>query len=209
MENKMLGKADWEAFQTWLLREEKSAATIEKYLRDAQAFSSFAEDREVTKDLVIEWKESLVEGGYTAQSVNSMLAGVNSLLCFLGREDCKVKNLKIQRQTYCPEEKELTKAEYLRLLDAARDQPQLRIVMETICGTGIRVSELQFFTVEAAKKGRVDISNKGKMRAILIPGKLKKKLLDWRKAWQNMPKRTIRPVKRWKSAGMARRQPAA
>lgn len=181
MENRILKEEVMEAFRTYLLREEKSGATIEKYLRDARAFALFAENREMTKELVMAWKESLVESGYTARSINSMLAGVNSLLCFLGLENCKVKNLKTQRQTYCPEEKELSKAEYLRLLEAARDQPQLRLVMETICGTGIRVSELQFFTVEAVRAGKIEINNKGKTRTILIPGKLKKKLLNWAK----------------------------
>lgn len=181
MTNRILNEETMKAFRTYLLREEKSEATVEKYLRDARAFAAFAEDREVTKELVMAWKESLVNGGYTVRSVNSMLAGVNSLLCFLGLEHCKVKNLKIQRQTYCPEEKELSKAEYLRLLEAAKDQPQLQLVMETICGTGIRVSELQFFTVESVRAGKIEISNKGKNRTILIPGKLKKKLLDWAK----------------------------
>ncbi|MDO5346868.1 MAG: tyrosine-type recombinase/integrase [Lachnospiraceae bacterium] len=181
MGNRVLKEETMKAFRTYLLREEKSEATTGKYLRDARAFAVFAGNSEVTKELVMAWKESLAEGGYTARSINSMLAGVNSLLCFLGLENCKVKNLKFQRQTYCPEEKELSKAEYLRLLDAAKDQPQLQLVMETICGTGIRVSELQFFTVEAVQAGKIEISNKGKTRTILIPGKLKKKLLDWAK----------------------------
>lgn len=179
MENRTLQEDDMEAFRAYLLREEKSDATIEKYLRDVRAFAAFAGDREVTKELVMAWKESLVEDNYTARSINSMLAGVNSLLCFLGWEGCRVKNLKIQRQIYCPEEKELSKAEYLRLLEAARDQPQLQLVMETICGTGIRVSELQYFTVEAVRTGKIEISNKGKNRTILIMGRLKRKLLDW------------------------------
>lgn len=179
MENRILKKENIGAFHAWLIREEKSAATIEKYLRDAGTFAAFAEKQTVTKELVVAWKESLVAKGYTARSINSMLAGINSLLCFMGLEDCKVKSLKTQRQTYCPEERELTKVEYLRLLDAAKDQPQLRLVMETICGTGIRVSELQFFTVEAVRAGKIEISNKGKTRTILIPKKLQKKLLDW------------------------------
>lgn len=179
MENRILKEGTMEAFLAWMLREEKSPATIEKYIRDARAFADFTGGKEITKELVMAWKETLVTKEYTACSINSMLAGVNSLLCFLGLDSCKVKNLKTQRQTYCPEEKELTKAEYLRLLEAAREQPKLQLVMETICGTGIRVSELQFFTVEAMRNGKIEISNKGKFRTILVPKKLKKKLLDW------------------------------
>lgn len=178
-QRRILREQDVKAFCIWLVQEEKSAASIEKYVRDVRAFAAFAKEREVTKEVVMEWKESLVSKGYTARSVNSMLAGLNSLLSFMGMEDCKVKNLKMQRQVYCPEEKDLTKEEYLRLLEAAKDQPQLRLVMETICGSGIRVSELQFFTVEALREGRIEISNKGKNRIILIPGKLKKKLMGW------------------------------
>lgn len=181
MENRVLKEEYIAAFGAWLNREEKSAATVEKYLRDTEAFYDYAGERSVTKELVKEWKESLLTKGYAASSINSMLAGLNSLLQFLDWKECKVKNLKTQRRTYCPEEKELTKAEYLRLLEAAKDHPQLRLVMETICGSGIRVSELQFFTVETVQNGKIEISNKGKTRTILITGKLKKKLLDWAK----------------------------
>ena len=110
-----------------------------------------------------------------------MLVSVNSLLSFVGWTDCKVKSIKQQRQTYCAEDKELTKAEYLRLLEAAKKKPQLRLVMETICGTGIRVSELQYFTVEAAQRGEITVTCKAKTRSILLPGKLRKLLLDYAK----------------------------
>ena len=110
-----------------------------------------------------------------------MLASLNSLLEFLGWKDCKVKHLKRQRQIYCSEDKELSKEEYKRLLEAARDQEQLKLVMQTICGTGIRVSELRFFTVERVIQGEVVVSCKGKTRTILIPGKLRKRLLDYAK----------------------------
>lgn len=180
-EHKVIKEEDIDQFREWLIREEKSAASIEKYVRNVRAFAGHVGQREVTKELIMEWKEALITQGYAACSVNSMLAGVNRLLCFMGLEECKVKNLKTQRRTYCAKEKELTKAEYLRLLEAAKDQPQLRLVMETICGSGIRVSELKFFTVENLREGKIEISNKGKIRTILIPGKLKKKLLDWAK----------------------------
>lgn len=176
MKNKRLNLQDLNRFRDYLTQEEKSAATVEKYLRDTRAFFAFTGEKEVTKEQVLAWKELLVEKGYAVRSINSMLASLNSLLSFLGLDNCKVKSLKTQRQTYCAEEKQLTKEEYMRLLNAAKDQPQLRMVMETICGTGIRVSELQYFTVEAVEKGQVEIHCKGKIRTILIPGKLRKLL---------------------------------
>ena len=121
---------------------------------------------------------AVIEKGYAASSINSMLASLNSLLDFQGWSDCKVKNIKTQRQTYCAEEKELTKSEYLRLLEAAKDRPQLHLILETICGTGIRVSELRFFNAEAVKRGEITVSCKSKTRTILLPSKLKKMLLD-------------------------------
>ena len=181
MSDRILNKEMIKEFNTYLIQEEKSPATVEKYLRDVQAFQAFAKKREVTKEVVQNWKETLVKGSYAASSVNSMLASLNSLLNFLGWEECKVKSLKIQRQSYCSEEKELTKEEYLRLLKAAERHPQMKLVMETICGTGIRVSELRFFTVDAVRRGKIQISCKSKIRTILIPGKLRKMLLDYGK----------------------------
>lgn len=181
MSDRILNKEMIKEFNIYLIQEEKSPATMEKYLRDVQAFQAFAKKREVTKEVVQNWKETLVKGSYAASSVNSMLASLNSLLNFLGWEECKVKSLKIQRQSYCSEEKELTKEEYLRLLKAAERHPQLKLVMETICGTGIRVSELSFFTVDAVRRGKIQISCKSKIRTILIPGKLRKMLLDYGK----------------------------
>ena len=166
-------------FYNYLLLEEKSAATIEKYLRDVRRFLRFAGRAAMTKELVMAYKRSLIEGGYAVRSINSMLASLNSLLGFLGWSDCKVKNLKTQRQTYCLEEKELTRTEYFRLLEAAKNRPQLYLVMQTICGTGIRVSELRFFTVEAVKGGEIVVSCKSKTRRIFLPGKLKRRLLDY------------------------------
>lgn len=181
MSDRILKEQDLRKFQNHLIREEKSEATVEKYLRDARMFLSYAKEKEVTKELIMGWKEMLMEKEYAVRSINSMLASINSFLRFLNLEDCMVKSLKTQRQIYCAEEKELTKAEYLRLLAAADGQPQLKLVMETICGTGIRVSELQFFTVESVRRGEIEIQCKGKIRTILIPGKLKKRLLDYTK----------------------------
>lgn len=168
-------------FGSYLRTEEKSAATREKYLRDVQAFYEFAQGNTLTKELVISWKQKLSRRGYAVRSINSMLASVNSLLDFLGLPECKVKNIRTQRQTYCAEEKELTKGEYLRLLAASKGNEQLNLVLQTICGTGIRVSELQYFTVEAVRRGEVIINCKGKTRNILVPGKLKNMLLNYAK----------------------------
>ena len=166
------------SYRQYLIRGEKSTATVEKYLRDVRAFSVFAGGAAVTKELAVAYKKRLLED-YAPRSINSMLAGVNSFLIFIGRSDCKVKALKLQRQVFCAEEKELTKAEYEKLLKAAEKNEQLRLVMQTICATGIRVSELRFFTVEAVKCGEVVVCCKAKTRTIFIPSKLRKLLLDY------------------------------
>lgn len=166
-------------YRQYLIREEKSAATVEKYLRDVRAFSAFVGSSLVSKETVMEYKRYLQTKNYAVRSINSMLASLNSFLNFLGWTDCKVKSMKLQKQVYCAEEKELTKAEYRRLLEAAKKNPQLNLVMQTICGTGIRVSELQFFTVENVRRGEVTVNCKGKTRIILVPGKLRKHLLAY------------------------------
>ncbi len=168
-------------FGNYLRCEEKSAATQEKYLRDVRAFLQYTSGNEISKELVVDWKKHLVEQGYAVRSINSMLASVNCLLEFLGLSNCKVKNIRMQRQTYCAEDKELTKAEYLRLLQASKKNEQLNLVIQTICGTGIRVSELQYFTVEAIRHGEVTVDCKNKTRTILVPGKLKNLLLNYAK----------------------------
>lgn len=153
--------------------------TVGKYLRDARAFMAFAAGRSVDKALVAAYKQRLLEQGYAARSVNSMLAGLNSLFGFLGWQDCRVRNVRVQRRIYCAEERELTKAEYLRLLEAARRDRRLYLLLETICGTGIRVSELAYFTVEAVAQGEIAVRCKNKTRSILIPGRLRKSLLAY------------------------------
>lgn len=181
MELRKLSSKQLVSFCEYLIRGEKSKATVEKYLRDAKRFIKYVTDREVSKELAMAYKNDLLEKGYAVRSINSMLASINSFLDFLGWTDCKVKNLRCQRQTYCTEEKELTKAEYLRLLDASKSQEQLNLVIQTICGTGIRVSELKYFTVEAICRGEVTVQCKSKTRTILVPGKLKKLLLSYAK----------------------------
>lgn len=165
------------SFRNHLLEEEKSPATLDKYLRDVRAFASFAAGRPVSKELVMDWKARLGLHGYAPRSINSMLASLSSFLIYMGWGDCRVKSLKLQRRVYCPEAKELTKGEYRRLLSAA-DQ-RMSLVMQTICATGIRVSELRFFTWEAVSRGEVVVRCKAKTRAILLPGKLRKLLLAY------------------------------
>ena len=181
MEERKITETQMESYRQYLIREEKSTATVEKYLRDARAFAVYVGDEMISKEVVMAWKKELQIKGYAVRSINSMLASLNSLLDFLGWSDCKVKAIKQQKQVYCAEEKELSKAEYMRLLEAAKNKPQLQLVMQSICGTGIRVSELKFFTVEDVKQGEVIVNCKGKTRTILIPGKLRKLLLDYAK----------------------------
>ena len=134
-----------------------------------------------SKNLVIEYKQKLIADGYAVSSINSMLATINSLFDYLGWFDCKVKAIKTQRQIYCPENKKLNKAEYLRLVETAErnHNHRLNMILQTICGTGIRISELKFITVEAVKSGTVEVACKGKNRVIFIVKKLKKKLLRY------------------------------
>ena len=167
------------AFCCHLRLEEKSPATREKYTRDVRQFAAFAKDCPVTKELVMAYKQHLLDSSYAVRSINSMLASLNSLFRFLGWEDCRVKNIRLQRSAYCSEERQLTKADYMRLLEAARGQSQLCLIMQTICGTGIRVSELRWFTVESVRAGETLINCKGKHRVVLIPAKLRKLLLDY------------------------------
>lgn len=166
-------------FKLYLLREEKSENTIVKYLRDLRAFAEFASGNVITKELVIEYKNKLISEKYAVRSINSMLASLNSFFGFMGWHDLKVKSIKLQRQIYCPEEKELTKAEYIKLINTAKRKgnERLNLLIQTICSTGIRVSELQFITVEAVKCGEAVVSLKGKTRTVFIVKELKKKLL--------------------------------
>ena len=168
-------------FIDYMHREEKSRATQEKYLRDVNAFCDFVNGREISKELVVEWKKRLTERGYALRSVNSMLASLNCFLGFLGMQSCRVKYIRAQRQTYCAEDRELTKTEYVRLLAASKKNEQLNLVIQTICGTGIRVSELQYFTVEAVGQGEIAVKCKNKTRTILVPGKLRSMLLNYAK----------------------------
>ena len=179
MKGRILTSEAIDCFKKYLREEEKSENTIEKYLRDVRAFAAYLSGIEVTKETVIAYKSRLLAENYAVRSINSILASVNSLFAFLGWTDCKVKSIKLQRQVYCPEEKELTKAEYTRLVNTAKQKgnERLNLILQTICGTGIRVSELQYITVEAVKCSEAVVSLKGKTRSVFIVKELQKKLL--------------------------------
>ena len=181
MNRRILDETMLQGFAAHLKFEEKSPITIEKYLRDAGRFADFAGGGEVTRELVIDYKQNLIAQGYAVASVNSMLASLSSLFRYLGWSDCQVRSLRRQRQVYCAPEKELTREEYLRLLQASEGRPQLNLLLQTICGTGIRISELKYFTVEAVNQGEVVIQCKHKTRIVLLPGKLRKLLLRYAK----------------------------
>lgn len=168
-------------FKEYLISEEKSSNTIEKYVRDVYAFADYMNNNEVTKESVIAYKNELLSKNYANRSINSMLASMNCLFAFLQWNDLKVKSIKLQRQIYCPEEKELTKAEYVRLVNTARlkGNERLNLILQTICSTGIRVSELRFITVDAVKNGKATVSLKGKTRSVFIVKALQKKLLRY------------------------------
>ena len=186
MEGRFLKREKLEQYKQHLLSEEKSDATVEKYCRDINAFYSFLDGREVSKELSIEYKQKLIDEGYAVKSINSMIASINSLFSFLGWFDFKVKSIKTQRQIFCSEDKELTRAEYVRLINTAKQKKneRLNLIIQTICGTGIRVSELQFITVEAVKAGAAMVNCKGKIRTIFIVKDLKKKLLQYAKSYR-------------------------
>ena len=164
----------------YLEQEEKSEATRRQYKRDILHFLSFAKGQELTRELALRYKEEL-QSKHRAGSVNVKLAALNGFFSYLGREDLRVKRLRVQKRPFLPREKELSKAEYLRLLEAARQKKneKLRLLLETICGTGIRVSELKYITVEAVEQGEAAIRLKGKIRVVLISGKLRKALKEY------------------------------
>ena len=168
-------------FARHLRESEKSPATARKYLHDARALRRFADGAAVTKEMVIAFKQHLLDSGYAARSVNGILAGLHSLFDCLGWQELKVRTLKVQREIFCPAERELTKAEYERLCRAAakRANARLNLILQTICGTGIRVSELQCITVDAARRGEAVVTCKGKTRTVFLVRPLQKKLLRY------------------------------
>ena len=169
-------------FKKHLLNEEKSSLTVEKYIRDVTAFYAWSNNREIEKADVIAYKELLTRT-YKIASVNSVLSSINSFFTYLERFELKVKALRQQKELFIREEKELTKAEYERLLDVARSKKNKRIfyIMQTICATGIRISELRFITVEALKIQRAEVKCKGKNRVVFLPKDLCKILKEYTK----------------------------
>lgn len=183
MEHKIMTTAQLASFRAYLQDEERSKATVEKYLCEVRQFFAWLNGTEVTKAVVAEWKEHLLHEGYEPSTVNGKLTALDRFFDFMGWGDCKVKHLKLQRRLFRDDSRELTKAEYERLIATAEEmgKERLALLMEAICGTGIRVSEVQYLTVEAAQTGKVEIYLKGKVRTILIPSKLCKKLLKYAK----------------------------
>ncbi|BFL46003.1 site-specific tyrosine recombinase XerD [Lactonifactor longoviformis] len=172
-------KEDIQDFQEFLYEREYSTATISKYLTDVHTFLKFAKGKDVIeKSLLLRYKEWLMQN-YAVSSVNSMLVSLNQLLEYLGGGFLKLKRVKVQKQNFADEDKEMSKEEYIRLKRAAAEngKAQLALIIETICSTGIRISELSYFTVERVRKGYVEVHNKGKSRTILLPEKLRRKLI--------------------------------
>ncbi|RHB47437.1 integrase [Enterocloster aldenensis] len=178
-------------YSAYLTEQEKSTATNQKYTHDLTVLCKYLAGAAVTKAALLGWKGCLTEQ-YAPASVNTMLAAMNGLLDFCGWQDLKVKPLKIQKSLFCDGEKELTKEEYVRLIRAAESDgnERLSLVIQAICATGIRVSELQFITAEAIQSGRAEISNKGKRRTVFLPDKLRRLLGKYLKK----QKRTTGPV---------------
>ena len=181
MKKRIIGTREIVSFGQHLREDERSEATVEKYLREVRLFAAFLNDSEVTKAGVAAWKAHLLDENYNPATVNGKLSALDRFLAFAGWEDCRVKHLRLQRRLFRESNKELTKQEYERLLAAAEEsgKERLSLLMETICATGIRVSEVRYLTVEAAQAGKAEISLKGKIRTILMPGKLCRKLIKY------------------------------
>lgn len=183
MEERSIDRVMLEEYAAWLRRQERAAATQEKYLRCVRAFAAWADGRSVSRELVAAWKKQLTEQHRAPSTVNAALAALNGFFRFLGWGDCRASFLRVQRRIFRDERRELTREEYGRLLAAAKKsrQERLLLMMETICATGIRVGELRYITAEAVHRGRAEISLKGKVRAILLPERLMRKLLKYAK----------------------------
>lgn len=173
-------KKTMKQFEEMLLEEGKSEATCEKYIREATRFLEYTKGR-LNKNSIIGYKETLIEDGYSQSLINTSLSVARKLLEMNGVRNIKIKNIRTQRSVYMEEGKMLTKEEYVRLLNSTEQNiyESTRLIIETICSTGIRVSELKYFTVEQLKSGEISIYNKGKVRKILLPVKLREKLNDY------------------------------
>ncbi len=161
-------------FDLYLLERENAPATIRKYKTDVRTFFRYLDgDQEITKECLLQYKNWLIEN-YALSSVNSMLVSLNQYLVCIGLERLKLRRVKTQRKIYEDEQKELSEEEYFRLVHTARGEgkERLALMMETMCSTGVRVSELKFFTVESIRSGIVKVWNKGKYRLVVLPEKL-------------------------------------
>ena len=171
------------SFKQQLRSEEREQSTIEKYMREVKLFQTWLAGCPVTAETMAQWKNHLRDDDYKSETINSKLSALNRFFKFMRWPECRIKYLKIQRKLFRGTEKELTKEEYMRLLESAKSlgKARLSLLIETICATGIRVSEVRYITAEAIQAGRADISLKGKIRTILLPGKLCRKLQKYAK----------------------------
>ena len=183
MENHILTREQLNLFRQHLKQEDREQSTIEKYLRDLRLFAIWLTGRTVTAEIAADWKNHLRTEGYKSETINSKLSSLNKFFTFMQWPECRMKYLKIQRKTFRSLRRELTKEEYLRLLETANAQGKARLglLIETICATGIRVSEVKYITMEAIRAGCTDIALKGKIRTILLPRKLCRKLQKYAK----------------------------
>lgn len=183
MKKRIITNQTINSFEKYLIENEKAVATIQKYMHDIHCFVEYAAEQTLDKALILNYK-GMLEYKYAVRSANSMLAALNAFLRFVGWHDLCVKQFKVQKEAYCSEEKELTKAEYIALVKVAEQKKneRLSLVVQTICGTGIRVSELEYITVEAVRRGEAVVSCKGKTRKIFIVSALRKKLLSYASA---------------------------
>ena len=186
-----------DAYRQELLRRERSPATIANYIRHCGEFLQFCQDglkAVPNQEMLLNWKRALLTAGLCPATINAKLAAVNGFLRFLGRPELCVRQVRRQRRVFRDKDRDLTRGEYLRLVQAAKAQGRARLclAMQTICATGIRVSELRFITVEAVRTGRATVTGKGKCREILLPGALRQKL-----------KRYLKRLGRWSKGGDA------
>ena len=183
MDGHILTNGQLISFKQQLRSEEREQSTIEKYMREVKLFRTWLAGCPVTAETIAQWKNHLRDDNYKSETINSKLSALNRFFKFMRWPECRIKYLKIQRKLFRGTEKELTKEEYMRLLESAKSlgKARLSLLIETICATGIRVSEVRYITAEAIQAGRADIALKGKIRTILLPGKLCRKLQKYAK----------------------------
>ena len=183
MTGRVITKTTIEQFEAYLHKEERSNGTVDNYIRNVRELAAWLAGQAVTKEQLVAWKDALQAKRLQPTTVNAKLAAIGCFLRVMGWQDCQVRFLRVQRRVFREREKELTREEYEKLLAAAQQQgsERLALLLETICATGVRVSEVQYITVEAARRGRAEVTMKGKIRTILIPNKLCRKLLKYAK----------------------------